>query len=138
MRRLARRILLVDDSVVVRRVLALVLRQIRDFERAEFDEAANGLQALRKMQDGPFDLVISDIRMPVLDGLAFVEKVRREMGDQVTPIVMISTLGSEADVKRGMDAGATAYICKPIVPNEIRTEFSSLLRSGQLTIPERS
>ena len=114
------RVLVVDDSVVVRRVLALTLRQLPEFLYAEIEEAGNGAIALKKMAAGRYDLVMSDIRMPLMDGLEFVRRVRQEQGDAATPIVLISTLGSEDDVRRGLEAGATGYILKPLSPHLIK------------------
>ena len=114
------RVLIVDDSVVVRQVLGLTLRQLPEFLYAEIDEAGNGAVALRKMTNTHYDLVLSDIRMPLVDGLEFVRRVRRDLGDRQTPIVLISTLGTDEDVKRGLEAGATAYILKPLSPHIIK------------------
>ncbi len=114
------RVLLVDDSTVVRQVLTLTLRQLPEFLYAEIDEAGNGAVALKRMAARRYDLVMSDIRMPLVDGLEFVRRVRAELRDTSTPIVLISTLGTEADVRRGMEAGATGYILKPLSPHLIK------------------
>jgi two-component system, chemotaxis family, chemotaxis protein CheY len=113
-------VLVVDDSVVVRQVLGLTLRQLPEFLYAHIDEASNGAIALRKLAAARNDLVLSDIRMPLVDGLEFVRRVRRDLGDRRTPIVLISTLGTDEDVKRGLAAGATAYILKPLSPHIIK------------------
>src|SRR5687768_10335226 len=76
------RVLVVDDSVVVRQVLSLTLRQLPEFLYAHIDQASNGAIALRKMTAGRYDLVLSDIRMPLVDGLEFVRRVRRDLGDR--------------------------------------------------------
>lgn len=114
------RVLIVDDSAVVRQVLGLTLRQLPEFLYAEIYEAGNGAVALRKMTEHHFDLVLSDIRMPLMDGLEFVRRVRRDLADTRTPIVLISTLGTDEDVRRGLEAGATAYILKPLSPHVIK------------------
>jgi CheY-like chemotaxis protein len=123
----APRILLVDDSVVVRKVLTVTLRQLPEFLRAEIDEAGNGVQALRKLETERYDLVLSDIRMPAMDGLELVRRFRTELGDHETPVVLISTLGTDDDVVRGREAGATGYIRKPITPHNIMTELQEIL-----------
>lgn len=123
------KVLVVDDSVVVRRVLALVLRGLPPFALADIEEAPNGLLALRRLEAERFDLVLSDIRMPAMDGLEMVRRVRLQLKDTTTPIILVSTLGREEDVRRGLDAGASAYICKPIVPTEIRTALVEFLNS---------
>ena len=124
------RILVVDDSIVVRQILILTLRQMGAFAGSEIEEAGNGAVALHKLEGQPYDLVLSDIRMPLMDGLELVRRVRAgaERGD--TPIVLVSTLGTEEDVRRGMDAGATAYILKPLSPYHIRTALLRLMEEG--------
>lgn len=121
------RLLVVDDSIVVRRVLAITLRQFPQFTGAEIDEAPNGVVALRLMEGNRYALVLSDIRMPAMDGLEFVRRVRGSLRDTTTPIVLISTLGTDEDVRRGLEAGATAYIRKPIVPHQIKTALLEVL-----------
>ncbi len=122
------RVLVVDDSVVVRKVLAVTLRQLAEFLYAEIDEAANGVLALRKLQtEEAYDLILSDVRMPGMDGLAFVREVRTTLGNTAVPIIIISTLGTPEDVERGLAAGATGYVCKPIAPHHIMTELVEIL-----------
>jgi two-component system chemotaxis response regulator CheY len=121
------RVLVVDDSVVVRKVLTVTLRQLPEFLRAEIDEAPNGALALRKMEAQRYDLVLSDIRMPAMDGLELLRAVRTDLKDAETPFVLISTLGTEGDVERGRAAGATGYIRKPITPHNIMTELQEIL-----------
>jgi two-component system chemotaxis response regulator CheY len=123
------RVLVVDDSIVVRQILSFTVRQIPEFFRATVDEAGNGAIALKKIQTTRYDLVLSDIRMPYLDGLELVHKVRHEIGDTTTPIVLVSTLGSEQDVQRGLEAGATAYVIKPLSPHDIKTALQKILKS---------
>jgi DNA-binding response OmpR family regulator len=104
----------------------LTLRELPELFHAEVDEAGNGEIALKLMEKAPYDLVLSDVRMPYMDGIELVRRVR-ESGDRRTPIVLISTLGSEDDVRRGVEAGADAYILKPIVPALIRASLREFL-----------
>ncbi len=121
------RVLVVDDSVVVRRVLEMTLRQIPEFVGAEIEEAPNGETALRKIRERRFDLVLSDVRMLGMDGLELVQRIREELGDRSTPVIMISTLGTEEDIRRGLACGATAYITKPISPHNIIVSLREIL-----------
>ena len=129
------RALLVDDSVVVRQVLRATLRQLPEFLDAQMDEAANGALALRRLAEARYDLVLCDIRMPLVDGLELVRTVRGQ-GDHQTPIVLCSTLGTEEDVRRGMEAGATGYILKPLSPHHIKMALRDLLRQGIVRLPK--
>lgn len=119
------RILVVDDSIVVRQVVAMTLRQLPEFLYAVIDEAGNGAIALRKLAAARYDLVVSDIRMPLMDGLEMVRTLREH--DHDTPVVLLSTLGTAEDVRRGLDAGATAYVLKPLSPHHIRRALRDLL-----------
>jgi two-component system chemotaxis response regulator CheY len=122
------RVLIVDDSIVVRRILALTISQIPQLAFSEIDEAGNGAVALKKLEQSPYDLVLSDIRMPLVDGFELLRVARTEMKLTI-PIILISTLGREEDVKRGMDAGATAYILKPLSPHHIKVALRELLEA---------
>ncbi len=120
------RLLIVDDSIVVRRVMALTVRQLPELVGAEIDEAGNGAIALKKLAQVPYDLVLSDIRMPLVDGFELLRVARQELGLRI-PIVLVSTLGREEDVQRGMEAGATAYILKPLSPHHIKMALRELI-----------
>lgn len=127
------RVLVVDDSIVVRQVLILTLRQLPEFVYAIIEEAGNGAIALKKAEGVRYDLILSDIRMPYMDGLEFVRRVRQDLKDRKTPILLISTLGTDADVQRGLEAGADAYLLKPISPHHIKAalrEFLDRRRNG--------
>src|SRR5690349_10724085 len=126
-------VLVVDDSIVVRRVLQMTLHQLPEFMTAVVDEAGNGAIALRMLNAKKYDLVISDIRMPYIDGLELVRRVREEQQDKITPIILISTLGTEADIKNGLAVGATAYVIKPLSPHEIKMALRKLMDTGALT-----
>ena len=135
--RAERRVLVVDDSIVVRHVLILTLRQIPGFYRAEIDEAGDGDAALARLAENRYDLVLSDVRMPFVDGLELVRRVRKEMRDTRTPIFLVSTLGSKEDVRRGLAAGATAYIVKPLSPHIIMKTIEEYFGTGLAPSPEQ-
>lgn len=120
------RVLIVDDSIVVRRILALAVSQMPELSRAVVEQAADGAEALERLKRTPFDLVLCDIRMPVVDGYELLRVARTELG-LTMPIVIISTMGREQDVRRGMDAGATAYVLKPLSPHDIKRALRQVL-----------
>jgi CheY-like chemotaxis protein len=126
-------VLVVDDSIVVRKILALTVHQVPELQNAIVDEAGNGAIALKMLGTKKYDLVLSDIRMPYVDGLELVRRVREELQDRVTPIVLISTLGTENDIKNGLAVGATAYVIKPLSPHEIKLALRKLMDTGALT-----
>jgi two-component system, chemotaxis family, chemotaxis protein CheY len=105
------RCLVVEDSPMMRQMLMLALGRVGGVQVVE---AEDGVDALRKIALGPFDIILTDINMPIMDGLKLVRRVRMNPTYKDTPIVVITTEAAEEDRKRAMDLGATAYITKPI------------------------
>ena len=101
-------ILLVEDSPPVR------IQEKRLFEGAGYTvvTATNGLEGYNMLQTGGFDAVVSDVEMPLLDGFSLVSKIRQQQEYNELPIILVTTLDSDADRQRGADAGANAYILK--------------------------
>lgn len=112
------RCLVVEDSKTMRNMLAESLLRIPGMEVIEAD---NGLAAVRALAAGQFDLVLTDVNMPVMDGLKLVRHVRGDPRHEKTPIVIITTENAPNDRDRAMALGANAYIEKPIqAPRVIR------------------
>jgi len=101
-------ILLVEDSVPVR------TQERRLLEKAGYEVviAVDGLDGYKQLQTRKFDAVLSDVEMPNLDGLSLTAKIRQHSEYQDLPIILVTTLDSDEDKKRGADAGANAYIIK--------------------------
>jgi two-component system chemotaxis response regulator CheY len=93
----------------------------------DITQAFDGADALKKVQSGRFDLVLTDIKMPNMDGLEFVNKVRNELNRKDLPIIIISTKGAEDDIERGMQMGANGYLSKPISMSQLRELVTTLL-----------
>jgi len=111
------RILLVDDSNAVRQLLKVLLSMQMSLD---IQEASDGLEAARKLKEMDFDLVITDIRMPQMDGLSLIEMVRNEISRDL-PIIVVTTLGREADRDEALRLGANSYVTKPVqAPDLIR------------------
>src|SRR5258708_40363071 len=107
-----------DDSAVMRKVIERALRQA-GLELSEVLQASNGEEALQALRDdgtnaSPVGLIISDINMPVMDGLQFLEARRDENLAQGVPVVVITTEGSGPVVVPAIAAGAQGCICKPV------------------------
>jgi two-component system, chemotaxis family, chemotaxis protein CheY len=117
--------LIVEDSPTMRQMIAFSLRR---FHNAEIIEAVDGLDALRKLADaGKIDLILTDINMPVMDGLKLVSMVRQNASLRDIPIIIITTEGAEEDRERGLALGANAYIAKPIQSSHLIRTISELL-----------
>jgi len=105
-----KRILVVDDSVTMRQLMKMVLLKSLP---CQITEAQDGLDALTKLKDATFDLVVTDVNMPRMDGLGLVRSVR-EVLKLTVPIIIVTTKGAEADRDMGIKLGANAYLTKPI------------------------
>ncbi|MFH1416168.1 MAG: hybrid sensor histidine kinase/response regulator [Elusimicrobiota bacterium] len=101
-------VLVVDDAVTTRELE----RQILEAGGYDAEVASDGLEALDKIKTGKYDLVITDIQMPEMDGLQLVRELRQSEQYGELPIIIVTGLGAEEDVRKGMEAGATAYFVK--------------------------
>ncbi len=110
----SRTFLVVDDSATIRQLLTLTLRKLNGGSQLKIIEATDGREALEKVRMAHYDLVLTDIKMPNMDGLEFLQRVRNELDNKTLPIIIISTKGEEEDVARGMALGANAYLTKPV------------------------
>jgi two-component system chemotaxis response regulator CheY len=124
-------VMIVDDSSVMRKIVERTLRQA-GLEIDEVLAMSNGLEALNMLRSlGPEctrpSLIISDVTMPVMDGFAFVEQMRSEGLMQDVPVVMVTTEGTESQIRRALAAGASAYIRKPFTAEQLR---ASVVRLG--------
>jgi two-component system chemotaxis response regulator CheY len=117
------RVLVVDDAALVRRYY----RQALECAGYEVDEALNGLEALEKLLSAPADLLVVDVNMPQMDGLSFLNILRRqELPAASTPAVVISTEAKPEDAEAARRAGANFYLVKPVSPERL-IEYADLL-----------
>jgi two-component system chemotaxis response regulator CheY len=120
------RILIVDDSSVMRKIIERSLRQA-GLEQAEVVEAGNGIEALAQVREGVFDLILSDINMPAMDGIEFLRQLATIESAKGIPVVMVTTEGSESRVVEALSIGAKGYIRKPFTPDQIKERVIPLL-----------
>ena len=123
----ALRTLIVDDSSVMRKIVERSLRQA-GLELSQVLEAGNGVEALAIAQDNELDLILSDINMPVMDGLEFVRQLQGLEGVRQAPVVMITTEGSESRVVQALSYGASGYLRKPFTPEQVREHVLPALK----------
>ncbi len=117
-------ILIVEDSSTVRQMLMLNLKQLTG---CKITEASNGAEALAKLSVQPVDLILTDINMPIMDGLKLVGFVRQNENLKNIPIIIITTKGADEDRERGLALGANAYIPKPIQASALMQTVRKLL-----------
>lgn len=117
------RVLIAEDSHSVRSFVRTVLESLSvPGEQFEIFEATSGFDALRILPRGRWDLVISDINMPDINGLELLSFVRRSDVHRATPVILISTQSSEKDRQKGLTLGANAYLVKPFTSEQLATE----------------
>ena len=118
--------LVVEDSPTMRQLIVFALRRIRGLEITEADD---GVDALKKLSGGAkFDIILTDINMPIMDGLKLVKRLRGDEAYKDTPIVIITTEGGAEDRRRALELGANAYITKPIQAHLVIGKVKELLK----------
>ena len=120
-----KKILIAEDSAAMRALIVATLEAMDDFTIVE---AENGFEALRILPREKVDLVITDINMPDINGLELVKFIRSNPQYQATPLLIISTEGSEKDREKGLALGANAYLIKPFQPEDLQGLVSQLLQ----------
>ena len=113
-----KKILVADDSPTTRSLIVSTLEALGDYD---VSEAANGFEALRMLPREKVDLVITDINMPDINGLELVRFIRGNSLYQKTPLIIVSTEGSDRDREKGIALGADAYLVKPFQPEALQT-----------------
>ena len=123
---MAYNILVVDDSTTVRAVLAKTL-ELAHIPVNQLYQAANGRQALGILQETWIDLVLTDINMPVMDGMELVKEMAGDGLLRQVPVVVISTEGSEVRIAELKQQGIQGYIRKPFTPEQVKEVVEHVL-----------
>jgi two-component system chemotaxis response regulator CheY len=116
--------LVVEDSPTMRQLLVSVLNELSELEVLE---AEDGVDGLRRLRERKVDILITDINMPMMDGLKLVGMVRKDPNHRDIPIIIVTTEGAKEDRERGMALGADAYFVKPVQPSVVVATVSELL-----------
>lgn len=114
---MAKKILIAEDSPSMRSLIVSTISALGDYEVVE---AANGFEALRVLPREKVDLVITDINMPDINGLELVNFIKQNPNYQNTPLIIISTEGSDRDREKGLALGVDAYLVKPFSPEALQ------------------
>ena len=109
-------VLIVEDSKAIRSMIRVALEGMGDFFAIE---AGNGFEALKTLPTRPFDLIITDINMPDINGLELIGFVKSNPAYRNIPLIIVSTEKTEEDKKRGLALVASGYVAKPFKPQEL-------------------
>ena len=116
-------ILAVDDSSSMRQMVVFTLKGAG----YQVVEAADGQEALNKAKAQSFDLIITDVNMPIMDGITFIKHLRGEPNYKFTPMLMLTTESSSDKKAAGKAAGATGWIVKPFNPDQLLNTVKKVL-----------
>jgi len=119
-------ILVVDDSMSMRAIIKKVIG-MSGFDVGEIAEAANGLEALAKLEDFWADVVLSDIHMPEMDGVELLKKIKSNPMTEALPVIMITTESRDEVISEALGIGAAGYIKKPFRPEDIKALLGDIL-----------
>src|SRR5512135_614056 len=117
--------LVVEDSPTMRQLISFALKRVHG---SKVVEASDGIDALKKLSAQKFDIVITDINMPIMDGLKLVSLIRGDEKQKDVPIIIVTTEGAEEDRRKGLALGANAYLSKPIQTAELLKLVSQLVK----------
>jgi two-component system chemotaxis response regulator CheY len=119
---MSKTILIVDDSLSLRQLVSMTLK------RAGYEvvEACDGKDALAKLGAAKFDLIISDVNMPNMDGLTFLKEIKLIKEHRFTPVIMLTTESAEEKMREGQQSGAKAWMVKPFKPEQMLAAVTKL------------
>ncbi len=118
------RFLVIEDSPTMRQLISFALKRI---PHAEIIEASDGVDGLKKLSSANVDMILTDINMPIMDGLKLVTLVRSNEDYKDIPIIIITTEGASEDRDRALALGADAYITKPVQSANLLSKVKELL-----------
>jgi two-component system, chemotaxis family, chemotaxis protein CheY len=123
---MAYNVLIVDDSQTMRKVILKALT-ISGFDLGDYFEAGNGSEALTALNSQWIDLILTDLNMPVMNGLELIQKIKENPAYHGIPVVLITTEGSEKRLQELFDLGVKEYIQKPFHPETLRDVLTRIM-----------
>jgi two-component system chemotaxis response regulator CheY len=120
---MSKTILIVDDSPSLRQTVSITLKK----EGYQVLESGDGKEALEQMDGKKINLIISDINMPIMDGITMVKEIKKLPNYKYTPIIMLTTESGSKKMQEGKDAGVRAWMVKPFRPMEMLDAVSKLV-----------
>ena len=124
------KVLIVDDEDMIR----AVLREYVELEGNEADEAADGMEAVKKCRENDYDIILMDVMMPRLDGFSAVKEIHKFKD---IPVIMLSARGEEYDKLFGFEIGVDDYVTKPFSPKEVMARINAVTKRRAAPAPAR-
>lgn len=121
-------VLVVEDSSSMRAYISAALAEFMD---ADVIEAENGFHALKLLPTKDYDLILTDINMPDINGLELIRYIRDNENYRTIPVIIISTENTEGDRQRGLELGADKYLDKPFEPEELKELVNDLINDSE-------
>ena len=122
---MTKKILFVDDSASMRQVVGLAMKKFG----YEVTTAGDGVEGTKKLDEGRYDAIITDLNMPNMNGIEFVKKVKAHANNKFAPVVMLTTESSNEMKEQGKSAGAKVWVTKHFHPDQMLEVLKKLLGS---------
>ncbi|HXC62587.1 MAG TPA: response regulator [Nitrospiria bacterium] len=122
---MAKKILIIEDSATMRSLIASTIEEMSGFELVE---ASNGFEALKALPSQHFDMIITDLNMPDINGLEIIKFVKEHPAYKSIPLVVVTTEVGEEDRKKGLALGASDYVIKPFEPDDLKKMVRKILK----------
>jgi two-component system, chemotaxis family, chemotaxis protein CheY len=123
---MAKKILIIEDSSTMRSLIASTIEEMSGFEPVE---ASNGFEALKALPSQHFDMIITDLNMPDINGLEIIKFVKDHPAYKDIPLVVVTTEVEEEDRRKGLALGASEYLTKPFDPDNLKKVVHRLLKN---------
>ncbi|MBI5748615.1 MAG: response regulator [Nitrospinae bacterium] len=120
---MSKNIMVVDDSFTTRKMLSFLLKG----EGFNVVSAENGIDALEKLTFSDIDVIITDLNMPQMDGLELINSLKKNPDYKDIPVIMLTTACEDSDKQKGIEAGASLYLIKPISQDVLIKEVKKFL-----------
>ncbi len=118
-----KKVLIVEDEEKIRKVINILLKN----DEVSIDEAESGTEALEKIKDGEYDLMILDLMLPGVDGMTILKSIRADSRTASMPVIVVSAKNLDQDILDGFQGGANYYITKPFEPKELIDSIELIL-----------
>lgn len=129
-------VLIIDDSSSMRSVIKKTL-EVSGFDIGQFFEAGNGREALSVLEKEWVDIILTDVHMPEMDGVAFLKALQKQTTVATAPVIVVTTEGREERIEEVLGLGAKAWIKKPFKPEEIRKTLMDVLGMDEETMQDK-